>query len=348
MSNTHALTKERDYWFDNAKAFLVITVVIGHLIQIIVNQAEFTGTYSWLRTVYLSIYTFHMPVFLIISGRFSKKRVDRNDWVTVINKMVIPYIMTQVLMALLYRMVGFGKPDFSLISPLFSLWYIITIAVYQLITPHLIKFKWLLPASFLVALICSFQKFAFFGGLQRVFTFYPFFLFGYYTSTHSFEYCKKWFFRCIAILAFIALPFVMYYFKDSLDVQLFAGKRVYSYFFDKFGVGRLEHLLALLLRYLVGVLFFFFVMALSPCKKNIFSRVGTDSIYVYILQAFLYVGICGLENHLDILHLNSDIVAAIIIIAMPLLSLFLVSPFVKKLTSWFIAPNIDITKLKTH
>lgn len=85
-------------------------------------------------------------------------------------------------------------------------------------------------------------------------------------------------------------------------------------------------------------------MALSPCKKNIFSRVGTDSIYVYILQAFLYVGICGLENHHDILHLNSDIVAAIIIIAMPLLSLFLVSPFVKKLTSWFIAPNIDITK----
>ena len=66
MGNMQTLTKERDYWFDNAKAFLVITVVIGHLIETIINQTEFTGAYSWMQTIYLSIYTFHMPVFLII------------------------------------------------------------------------------------------------------------------------------------------------------------------------------------------------------------------------------------------------------------------------------------------
>ncbi|MBO5726200.1 MAG: acyltransferase family protein, partial [Clostridia bacterium] len=309
------------------------------------NQANFSDSHHWLRTLYFSIYSFHMPVFIIISGRFSKKRIDTNNWIVVINKLVIPYILIQFIMTLLYRFVGYGENSFKLLSPLFSLWYIFTIAIYQFITPYLIKLKWLLPACIVVAIVCCFQKNEFFGGFQRVFTYYPFFLFGYYTAKHSFAYCKKWFFRCLAVLAFVALPVVLYCLRDTFDVQIFAIKKVYSYFHDTFGTSRIEHLIALIIRYAIGFSFFFFVMAISPSKKNLFTRLGVDSIYVYVLHALLYVTICGVNMQLNVLNCNSDIVAAAIVLITPFLCLLLTTPLVKKLTSWFIAPNVDVSKM---
>ena len=58
--------KIRDPFFDNAKFLLLVIVVFGHLLQ------PFIGEAGWVHDLYFTIYTFHMPAFILISGYFAK------------------------------------------------------------------------------------------------------------------------------------------------------------------------------------------------------------------------------------------------------------------------------------
>jgi len=59
----------RNPWFDNIKGFLVIFVVIGHML----TDLRFDYDGKLLETVYLLIYSFHMPLFIILSVISSAK-----------------------------------------------------------------------------------------------------------------------------------------------------------------------------------------------------------------------------------------------------------------------------------
>ncbi|MBE5921294.1 MAG: hypothetical protein E7269_00850 [Lachnospiraceae bacterium] len=342
-------TKERDYWFDNAKAFLIIFVVLAHLSEDLIVYTDFsTGDPLWLNTLYKSIYVFHMPVFLIVSGRFAKKRIDNNDWISVINKLVVPYIVLQTVMMFFYSFTGYASVSrFSYFSPLFGVWYIITIAVYQLITPHLKKLKGLFVIALIVAIVVQFGEAVPFGGFMRLFTHYPFFLLGYYTSGRDLKFCKKPWFRVLSVLAFIALFVSVWMLPEYFKVGALTLKRVYSgltgYFYD---LTQAEFLAFTLIHYLVGFAFFFFTLGISPTKKTFFSYIGTQSTYIYMLHLFFIIFSRSLAQRFDFLDIfNSDIKAAMYVFAGIPLAFLLASPPVRKAMRWLVAPKFDLKKL---
>lgn len=55
--------KSRVKYFDFAKLFAMMLVLYAHCIQHLVNNGEQTMTY-------ITIYTFHMPLLMVISGYF--------------------------------------------------------------------------------------------------------------------------------------------------------------------------------------------------------------------------------------------------------------------------------------
>lgn len=63
MSNP---SKERNVAFDAAKALAILLVLWGHTIQYCGHPTMTKGT------VYTLIYTFHMPLFMMVAGFFSK------------------------------------------------------------------------------------------------------------------------------------------------------------------------------------------------------------------------------------------------------------------------------------
>ena len=68
--------KERDYLFDNYKAFLIVLVVVGHFIEVASDDNVVMETTKWI------IFSFHMPAFVFISGYFSKKNTGHLQVVT--------------------------------------------------------------------------------------------------------------------------------------------------------------------------------------------------------------------------------------------------------------------------
>lgn len=342
----------RDDWYDNAKAYLIISVFIGHICETLIKVMPFeNGTPFWLNTLMKVIYIFHMPVFMLISGRFSKSHVDCNDWISTINKLIIPYIVVQTVMNLFYSTVGYANvSDISYFRPAYGLWYLITLAAYQLITPHLLKIfrrKWLLfPVSLLVAFLVTFQEKAFLGEFQRMFSFFPFFIFGYLTADLDFHQCKKILFRIISIAAFIGLVLMVINFYDDVTVAQLSNKRVYAQYFDLLKIGKLKFIITQILRYTMGFLFFFFIMGISPCKKTFFTRLGSHSNYIYILHLFIVVALVGLGKSCGALDFcKNEIYAILLCIAAIPTSFLLVAPPIEKATKWLVAPNFDLKKI---
>lgn len=345
------ISKQRDYWFDNAKAYLIILVFMGHICECLIKTVPFEGgTPIWLNDLFKYIYVFHMPVFMIISGRFAKGRVDRNDWVVSINKLIVPYIAVQFFMMLFYCVIGYSKVTYtSFFSPGYGLWYIFVLGIYQMVTPHLLKNfrkKWLLfPVSVILMIILLYQRYPFPTPIPRIINFYSFFIFGYLTANYSFDFCKKTIFRILSAFAFIGL-FVAINYDSVLEVALLSGKRTYIQYYNLLGISKPELLIITIVRYLAGFLFFLFVMGISPVKKHIGTKLGTNSTYIYILHLFIVVALTALGKSHHILDFCANEVFAVILLILTIpVSYLLVSSPVVKATKWLVSPEFSLKKI---
>ena len=61
----------RDYYLDNVKVILIFLVIFGHLVD------KFADKNTIYNILYIVIYSFHMPLFIFVSGYFSKN-VDKS------------------------------------------------------------------------------------------------------------------------------------------------------------------------------------------------------------------------------------------------------------------------------
>lgn len=336
------IKKERDYWFDNAKAILIVAVVVGHL-----ANGIFSTSTPWVVALQKYIYVFHMPVFMVISGRFAKKRIDRGDWVTVINKLIVPYVVLQTAMLLLYSATGYSSiSSFSYFKPLFGLWYFFTIAIYCLISPYIVKCKWALPISLVVGLGIGFFPHVFYGGFHRIFCFYPFFLFGYYTHGMSFSFCKKIWFRALSVIVIIASGLFVLKYNRDISFELLCMNKVYEFIAKDVDTTITGAFLMNIARYLIGFLFFFFILGVTPSKKTFFTYIGTNSSYVYAIHLFLIVYLRAVDADYDILRVltNKWLLLAYCFSGIPL-SFIIASKPVRKATRFFVEPNFDIKRV---
>ncbi|MDD6145628.1 MAG: acyltransferase family protein [Oscillospiraceae bacterium] len=344
-SNTSPLqNRQRDYWFDNAKAILIITVVIGHL-----TTGDFSTSQDWVVALKKFIFVFHMPVFMIISGRFAKRRVDTNDWPTVFSKILVPYLVQQTGLLLLYSVLPLYRNDiesFSFFYPLMGMWYMFVLAIYGFISPHLVKYKWLFPASMLLALAIGFLPYTVYGGFHRAITYYPFFLFGYYTADYKFDFCKKPYFRVISIAAFLVTGVYVFLKAKEISYNTLCLNATYIYISKKFGTTELIVFLETALRYLIGFLFFFFTMGITPTKKVPFSYIGTNSAYVYSLHIIVIVLLRAIDARYDILRiLTNDFLLALYCLSGIPIAFLLASKPIRKLTQFYVAPSFDLKKI---
>lgn len=104
---------------DMLKGFAIFMVIVGHAVQYLVS-----GDY-WDKGVYRVIYSFHMPLFMAISGFFAKAVIDSGKYSVnqLIAKRCWSLMMPIVVFAFIMRYV-FGEYG-RLINPImYSLWFL--------------------------------------------------------------------------------------------------------------------------------------------------------------------------------------------------------------------------------
>lgn len=341
------LIRERDYWYDNIKAFLIITVVLGHF------ASGGTGGGFGLETNYLLIfkkfiYVFHMPVFMMVTGRFSKSRINNNDWPKVISKVIVPYLIAQTLMLLVCSFMkdAIMAKNFSYLNPMYGMWYMLNAGVYTMFTARFKDKKWLFPVSLVAALLVGFGFSILYGGFHRIVCYYPFFLFGYYTANVKFDFCKKPWFRVLAGLAFIAMAVYIFYRGKYVQYNLLSMNKTY------WSIARATHSTAYKVcfyavgRYIMAFVSFFMILGIMPTKKTFFSHLGKYSIYIYVLHLYIVIVLRDLDSQYKLLkHIDKTWEIVVFLLATVVLSFILVSKPVRKVAQPFLEPKFDLSRV---
>lgn len=283
-------------FYDNLKFILITLVVVGHFIQFQLNTSVDKG-------VFLFIYSFHMPLFIFVTGLFAKNVIN-GDSKKRLNKIItyiIIYVFYKLLLVIVLNLVLKQPYSFSLFSESEAPWYLLAIVIWIVMTNLVKDVKPLFV--FLLSIVCS----LFVGYdasitdqlcLSRVIVFFPFFLAGYYLSFDKIKsfieklHERKWRFG-LALLLFCIVGFAFIYFGDELYFlrPLFTARNPYIYFNLPFDIP----LSAVLLRFFwmlynafMGILIF----TLVPLKRKFYTKYGSRTLQIFILH-FVIAAVVG-------------------------------------------------------
>ena len=307
----------RIYLFDNIKFLAILLVVIGHAINFLTeadgNMLE--------KSLYLTIYSIHMPLFIFISGLFLKP-MDKSTKFP--KQKVISYILIgivlRIIMAVLRLLLG-KNMSYSLLDMYDSFtWFMWAMAVFITLIWIFREYntKIILMLSLLIGCMAGYDKFL--GDKfahMRIVVFLPFFVAGYMIKPEQLSgfLSKKWV-KVVSI--FVAVGFVALFFINT-DIYhylrpIFTGRNSFEVLgrFSKFGFA------VRLLCYAISALFGLAVMSLVPNKNlGIITKTGTKTLQIYFWhQAFLLLlSHLGVYGHISSLTGDTIATAVYILIA---------------------------------
>lgn len=117
-------SKRMPYW-DNAKGLLICLVVLGHVLE---KECNANLLYRMIHDI---IYSFHMPLFIIISGYFSRN-TDAGR-ATAFSRLFVPYFVFNTVAGILIERSIVINPFASY----YGYWYLLSLFVWRLISADL-------------------------------------------------------------------------------------------------------------------------------------------------------------------------------------------------------------------
>ncbi|MDY2941564.1 MAG: acyltransferase family protein [Varibaculum sp.] len=117
---------ERLVKFDNAKLILIVLVVAGHFIETFIfgfapGSAFASGTFTF-------IYSFHMPLFIFISGLFLRDMDEQTSFPARRVAMLITLGFAMKVVRAIFGYVVTGHTSFDLLSDSATPWFMFTLA----------------------------------------------------------------------------------------------------------------------------------------------------------------------------------------------------------------------------
>lgn len=174
------------------KGFLIVLVVLGHAIQCLYGTGN---PRIWLQPVFNIIYTFHMPLFIFVSGIFFKSSLNRSLGKLVNDKfkrLILPSLIFSVLNSLLFVLITGESHGLGFYYKKYKYWFLICLFILILIYYIFYKgnklVKVLIVAAYVVTIVFySFLPSVIFRDCQLV---RQFFIFGFATYISIYLYDK--------------------------------------------------------------------------------------------------------------------------------------------------------------
>ena len=315
MDQNKSLGNGRDLYCDSLKFILIFLVVLGHTLEINIPDGSVN------RAIYNTIYLFHMPLFVFVSGRFSHIK-DRDKYKKGILRLIETYVIFQIVYSLKLPLLKGEELLWKyLIVPYWIMWYLMCLVWWRLLIyftpPKILKTKRniLLIASILICVLGGFIPIGHPFEVQRTLVFLPFFLIGYYSTEYDvrsvLERIPVW-----STIVFFMVAFVIFYFflNSNLSWLLSAGQHYWEN--DPTSWVRIASRMVYLPCAFIGTVM---AMRLSP-TVNIFSKWGCETMFIFIfhpiiLELFKYFARNGqLDIRQPLLYIYSILVIVVLLI----------------------------------
>lgn len=286
----NATKTNRNLKYDTMRFLLLLLVIVGHEMELFMNG----------RVLYLYkiIYTFHMPAFMFLTGKFAKFDKKR-----ILKHLCFPYVVFQPLYLCFAAVVSSGteiKIQFT--TPYWILWYLLAVVFCYMLIPLLPKKNstWAVAVvlvSFLMSILVGYETtVGYYLTLSRFIVFLPFFLYGYYQD-RIVQFAKKWinFKLTTRIIISLAVVLIGEYIviRENIPTSLLYGSRGYA----ACGSSPIARVLVMI----IAINWINLLMSILPnIQIPIVSTLGKNTMPVFILHAF----VIELLGKINFFHFN--------------------------------------------
>jgi fucose 4-O-acetylase-like acetyltransferase len=270
----------RDAYFDNAKYLAIVLVAVAHAWEPVMEGSRAT------RALYMVIYTFHMPAFIIVSGYFSRSYQGKPHQLRrLLTGIALPYVVFEVAYSLFAR---YGNDDpshpISLLDPYYLTWFLAALFIWRLTTPLWRIVRWPLPIALVIGALATLTpNIGADLNLARVLQFLPFFVLGLCLKPEHFQMLRRREVRLLAVPFFAVTLVFAYWVAPRMNLGWFYR----SSSVQDLGWPWWSGLVVIIAFFGCAVLLSAAFLALVPGRQAWFTVLGAGTISGYLLHGFV-------------------------------------------------------------
>jgi fucose 4-O-acetylase-like acetyltransferase len=323
--------RQRDAHLDNAKFLGVILVVCGHVLE---DLRDTTGAHA----LYLFVYMFHMPLFIVLAGYFSRSfTFSAGKARKLIAGLAVPYIIFEVAFSYYRWLLGVAdKPAVSLLDPYFVTWFLMALFVWRLSTPVWQQLRWPIGVAVVISVLSGTADLPTMMDLYRMLGLLPFFVIGLMLKPEHFELLKRPRARLAGALVLLG-GFVV---ASLVHRQMSTEWALWRMGFADLHVSDLTGAVMRLGMLLAGATLVAAFLAIVPARRMWFTRLGTATMYAYLLHGF-GTKLMEARGWYDPSWLHTVPGVVVAMTASAGFAMLLMTAPVRRVTRWAVAPTLD-------
>ena len=271
------ITNSRLNYIDNLKGVLIILVVFAHIIEFFLENTIF-------KYIYIIIYSFHMPLFIFISGYLSTKQTSKK----VIKKLIVPYFIFQFLYCLFSIYVLKADTKINFTTPYWIMWYILALIIWNILIQYFNTnifpdYRKALLITIIFGIVIGFDdSVSYYMSLSRVIVFFPFFLLGYSLRNKEIDISAIKNVPKLKIILTILTILILVLAYLKLDVTNLA------WLYGSYPYNSLEYSCThRILIYISATILSSSMLLLVPQRHFFLSKLGINSLSIFILHGFI-------------------------------------------------------------
>lgn len=317
----------RNAYLDNAKFFLITSVVVGHVMEPFAPYSDFFGP------IILFMHTYTVPLFAMISGYFSRPRQDLENVWKIMARIGLVYLVFQTLYVLFHGWVSRRPPEWQWLQPYWFLWYFSSLFLWRMLLPFVVQLRYPVVVTVLVGLLAGIdERVGYFLSLSRVIVFLPFFIAGYLAEPHHLALLQTPRARTIARLFLTAYIVYCAVVHARTDIRWLYG----SFGYDALRVGAWKGIGERAWWYAMQTASSLSVLALIPTAVRWYTQHGYNSLYAHLFHGFFlkYMWLTGLVSNASLPWIKAAAVGFGFV-----LSVVLSADWFVRLTRWLVEPE---------
>lgn len=326
------LENRANTYFLNLRFLLIVTVVVGNAIEPLIHQM------SSLHTLFLWILTFHMPLFVLVTGYFARSSLRGTAGQKTLLQIGLQYLIFQSIYSVLDVLVfQVDQIHHSFFAPYLLLWFLASHIGWRLLAAAMHKLtpmQQIIISLILGVLVGYLPVEGVWLSISRTFVYLPFFFIGVH---FSFEKFQQWFSsprKWLAGIVSLSIFLVIALWGQGLSEGWLFGSRTFA----ELGHGEWY---AGALRIMVYALQFLSAAAFLGWVPEGASRItdwGRRTLYVFLIHGLIirFTAAFGLYH-----QLNGEAAAILLIAAAIGLTIALCQPVIRKVFHPIIEPSID-------
>lgn len=332
MVRESSLDTRGETFFLNLRFMLIVTVFVANAIEPLILEM------SGLHTLYQWIFSFHMPLFVLVTGYFARKSLNGAAGRKVLLQIGLQYIIFQSLYSALdISLFHVNNIQHSFFAPYLLLWFLASHAFWRLLM--LGMSRWSKSAQFAFAIAAGvavgyLQLDGIWFSISRTFVYLPFFVIGYHFSFGAFVKLYQQYVKTAAAAASLLLLVVMGVAGRGLSMGWLFGSMTYMQLGAHEWYAGVFRLAVYGLQFAASLAF----LGLVPYGLSRMTDLGRRTLYVFLLHGFIVraAAVSGLYA-----YIGNAAGAAVLIAGAVACTVLLAQPAVRRMLNPLVEPSVD-------